>query len=144
MRDSMHFLNIPANSTSVQQFSRNDQYAKSKSTCSGDGIPDPVNVLVTGNTGTNYAIVLTDAFDKIQKIVNGKSFDMEGWSSNVYNVRGISYENGIVNLQVGKFLSQLAGCFSISNTGFTVTISNKEAGTISTTGNKTDHRRLRE
>jgi len=109
-----------------------------KSSCSGDGVADIVNVAITGNRGTNYALLFTDANDVIKKIINAGSFDMEGWYSDVYNVRGISYENNIVNLQVGKKVSQLSGCYALSTTGFTVTIFNKEAGTISTTGGRTD------
>lgn len=109
-----------------------------KSTCSGDGVADIVNVTITGNRGTNYALLFTDANDVIKKIINASSFDMEGWYSDVHNVRGISYENNVVSLQVGKKLSQVTGCYAISTTGFTVTISNKDAGTISTRGGRTD------
>jgi hypothetical protein len=109
-----------------------------KTFCSGDGVADIVTVTVTGNRGTNYALLLTDANDKIQKIFTTTSFNVEGWASSVYNVRGISYEPGILNLQAGKALSQLSGCFAISNTGFTVTVFNKEAGMISTPGGRTD------
>src|ERR1700754_2348748 len=58
------------------------------STCSGDAVADIVSVTVTGSRGTNYALILTDAFDRIQRIENSTGFNMEGWHSNVYNVRG--------------------------------------------------------
>lgn len=135
---SCHSLPYMVSAQSCTNLSGTISTQSRTSSCSGDGIADIVNVTVSGNRGTNYAIVLTDAFDKIEKIFSTTSFDMEGWSGNVYNVRGISYEQGIANLQVGKSLSQLSGCFAISNTGFTVTIFNKEAGEIRTQGGKTD------
>ncbi|MEP6596192.1 MAG: hypothetical protein ABJA71_09595, partial [Ginsengibacter sp.] len=105
-----------------------------KSFCSGDGIDNIINVTVTGAVGDNYRILYCDANGVIKIIQQGNSFNFEGWPSTVLNVQGISYNNGLLGLAVGNKLSNLSGCFALSTTGFTITVFNKEAGSISTQG----------
>jgi hypothetical protein len=108
--------------------------SSTKTFCGGDGIADVVTVNVTGAVGDNYRILYMDAFGTIKAIQQGSTFDFEGWSSTTVNAMGISYQNGMQGLVIGNRINNLVGCFALSTTGFTVTIFNNEAGSISSQG----------
>jgi len=108
--------------------------SSAKSFCSGDGIANLVNVNITGAVGDNYRILYADANGVIKIIQQGTTFNFEGWPSTTLNAQGISYNNGLQGLAVGNKISNLSGCFALSTTGFTITVFNKEAGSISTQG----------
>jgi hypothetical protein len=108
--------------------------SSTKTFCSGDGIGDVVTVNVTGAVGENYRIIYMDAFGTIQAIQQGSTYDFEGWASTAVNAMGISYQNGLQGLVVGGSINNLAGCFVLSTTGFTITVFNNEAGSISSQG----------
>jgi hypothetical protein len=108
-----------------------------KTFCGGDGLADVVNVTITGASGDNYRVLYADANGVIRIIQQGNTYNFEGSPSTVLNAVGISYNNGLQGLAVGNKISNLVGCYALSTTGFTITVFNKEGGSISTNGSTT-------
>ena len=64
--------------------------------CAGDGIPDPIDVVLTGSTTTNTAWVITDAVtDEILGLPAAPPFDLENEGVGVCNIYNIGYEDTI-------------------------------------------------
>lgn len=107
-------------------------------TCSGDGTSDIVNINVSGNTGSNSRILLTDANSFIVEIHQSLSIDFEGRPSRTYIVRHVSYEGSVGGLSVGGNLSNLSGCYSLSTNSFTVTTFSFNGGVLTTQNGNSD------
>jgi len=104
------------------------------SICVGDGVADPINVSLTGNTGSNMAWIITDAATgQILDIPAGPPFDLEGAGTGTCNIYNISYEGTLSGLSMGGSLSDIDGCFGLSNP-ITVERTTATAGTISANG----------
>ncbi|MEO1623966.1 MAG: T9SS type A sorting domain-containing protein [Bacteroidota bacterium] len=99
--------------------------------CAGDGIPDPVGVALTRNTGNASAWVVTDPDGNILDIPSTPPFDFEGAGEGVCLIWYLSYIPGLTGLTVGSNVSDLAGCYDFSN-AITVTRTGIDGGTIST------------
>ena len=89
--------------------------------CSNDGIPDIVNFNVSGNTGTNSRLILTNSNGIIVGIHESLTIDFEGSPTATYIVWNISYETGITGLAIGGSISNLSGCYSLSSGNVVVT-----------------------
>lgn len=83
--------------------------------CAGDSIPDPIGVTLTGETGGNSAWVITDTLANILALPAGPPFDLDGAGPGVCLIWHISYFPGIQGVQVGNNVSDLEGCFDLSN-----------------------------
>ncbi|MEM7102384.1 MAG: hypothetical protein AAF502_04560, partial [Bacteroidota bacterium] len=99
--------------------------------CAGDGIGDPINVALTGNSGDNSAWVITDDIGNILALPPSGPFDLEGAGGGVCLIYHLSYEDGLSGLMTGNTTADLMGCFSFSN-AITVTRNGVAGGTIST------------
>ena len=59
--------------------------------CVGDGVPDELSVITTGNTGENFAFVITDDNNNILEVTGAGSIDFEGAGPGVCRIWGLSY-----------------------------------------------------
>ncbi len=100
--------------------------------CAGDGIDDPINVALENNTGTNSAWVITDTLGNILGLPSGSPFDLEGAGSGVCVIWHLSYESGLMGLEVGVNVANLTGCFDLSNP-IPVTRNGVNGGDLTTT-----------
>ncbi|MEM1323568.1 MAG: PKD domain-containing protein [Bacteroidota bacterium] len=86
------------------------------SICVQDGIPDPINVTVTGNTGTNNAWIITDNAGVILDLPAGPPFDLSPAPPGRCLIWHITFEDGLTGLEIGNTApTDLNGCFKLSN-----------------------------
>ena len=85
------------------------------SICAGDGVADPVNVSVSGNSGANNMWLITDANGNILETNVTLPFDFDGAGNGTCNIYHLTYEGGLSGANVGANISGLAGCFGLSN-----------------------------
>ena len=99
--------------------------------CAGDGIADPINVMISDTTGQNSAWVITDEMGNILGLPEAPPFDLEGAGEGVCLIWHLSFANGLQGAEVGMNANDLEGCFDLSNP-ITVTRTGVDGGTIST------------
>ena len=85
------------------------------SICAGDGVADPLDVTLTGNSGTNSAWVITDADGVILDLPAGPPFDLDGAGAGVCLIWHLSFEDGLTGAEIGANANDLGGCFGLSN-----------------------------
>ena len=99
--------------------------------CVGDGEADVVDISHTGFVGPFTQCVVTDVDGNILAIPSGTSVDFEGTPVGVCNIYCITYQFGLAGVNVGSNISNLDGCFSVSN-AITVIRSSSVGGTLTT------------
>jgi len=83
--------------------------------CVGDGTPDTVRVnLVLGN-GDFSRFVVTDTALNIIEISTNTIYDFESTNVGVCLLWNIIYDDGLTGLAIGNNVSELNGCFKLSN-----------------------------
>jgi len=102
-----------------------------------DGVPDPITVDVTGGSGGTTGFVVTDEEQNILALSESNVFDLDPAGPGVCLIWHIVHEDRIEGLAVGNNVSQIRGCFGLSNP-ITVVRKEAEAGTVSTTDGQTD------
>ena len=107
------------------------------SICAGDGVSDAFDVAVTGADGQNSAWIITDPDQNILGVPEGPPFDLEGEGTGVCLVWYVSYNGDLQNVIKGNNVSDVVGCFSLSNP-ITVTRTGVNAGSITTTDGETE------
>jgi hypothetical protein len=81
-----------------------------------DGIGDPINVTLTGNVGGNSQFVITAPNGEILGLPGDAGpFDLDGAGPGVCTIWHLSYEDGLTGAVVGNNVSDLVGCFNLSN-----------------------------
>ena len=83
--------------------------------CAGDGVADPFTVKVADASGENFSYVVTGSDGTILMLTNDNSFDFEGAGAGECQVWGISFETGLSGAEVGMNVSDLDGCYDLSN-----------------------------
>lgn len=96
-----------------------------------DGIPDPIEVSLSGAIASNQSWVITDENGVIISLPFAPPFNLDPAGRGIYFIYNISYEDGLQGLSVLNPLSDIRGCFDLSNV-LQVTYISAEAGTIST------------
>jgi len=90
------------------------------SVCVGEGNVDLINVTLTGSAaGNSDRWVITDESGTIIGLPGSSPFNFEGAGSGICTIYNVNYSGGISNLVMGGNISDLEGCFSLSN-GITV------------------------
>ena len=107
--------------------------------CAGDGSGDPIDVSISDAIGTNMAWVITDTVGNILGLPSAPPFDLDGAGTGVCVIWNLSYEDGLEGLSVGRNVSELAGCFDLSN-GIPVTRNGVNGGLLSALTGNTFHR----
>ena len=82
--------------------------------CADDGTADMVNASLSGASGTTGWII-TDNQNNILMLPSAPPFNFEGAGAGVCGIWSISSDNTLTGLNVGNNLSQLGGCFELSN-----------------------------
>ena len=82
--------------------------------CVDDNISDMVSAVVTGNSGSSTWIV-TDMSGNILLVMNEPSFDFEGTGAGECRIWHLSLRDPIIGLGVGRNVSGIDGCLSLSN-----------------------------
>jgi len=100
------------------------------STCVGDGVPDPIDVVVTGNTGANNIWLVTDPSGNILETNLTPPFDFEGAGEGTCYIYQLTYETGLTGVAAGSNISGFSGCYGLSN-AIVVVRSTVTAGTLS-------------
>lgn len=85
-----------------------------------DGTPDPIDVAVSGASGTNGGWIITDTDNNILGLPAAPPFDLDGAGPGTCVIWYIRYEDGLTGKEVGNNVSDLEGCYDLSN-GITVT-----------------------
>ncbi len=80
-----------------------------------DGIGDPLNVDVNGSEGPNGGWIITDTEDNILGLPAEGPFDLDGAGVGTCLIWYIRYEDGLTGKEVGNSLSDLDGCYDLSN-----------------------------
>lgn len=86
------------------------------SICVGDGIPDIIDVSLTGATGATNVWVITDQMGNILDLPVSPPFDFENASIGVCQIWNLSYDGVINGLSIGNNVTQLTGCYALSST----------------------------
>ena len=101
--------------------------------CTGDGIADPIDVNISGNTSAFESWVITDLTGNILELPSGPPFDLEGAGVGVCLIWNLGYDGTLTGVDVGNNVSDIVGCFGVSN-AITVTGVTAAAGTITSNG----------
>jgi hypothetical protein len=80
----------------------------------GDAVIDSIDVNLNNSIGNNMAWVVTDVDDNIVLLPMAPPFALEGLGDSLF-IRNISFADNLLGLTVGSNLSNIEGCFSISN-----------------------------
>ena len=82
--------------------------------CAGDGISDAFDVTLIDNEGTSGWII-TDANNQILALPAGPPFDLDGAGAGLCIIYHISSMGEVNGLSVGADITNLTGCFELSN-----------------------------
>ena len=88
----------------------------SDSFCTDDGEADIVDLLVVNSLGQNNAFLFITDDRVITEIVGDGEINLEGTGDGSLQITHLVYSDSISNLEIGASLSDLAGCFDLSNT----------------------------
>ncbi len=83
--------------------------------CVGDCLADLLTASVNGNFGANSSWIITDTDGDILTISETSTFDFEDTGFGVCVIYHISYEDGIVNFDIGRNIGTITGCYDFSN-----------------------------
>ncbi len=81
----------------------------------GDGNIDTLEVVLNIAIGANLIYVVTDTLGEILDTTSNSSFTFENAGGGVCQIWNLSYANGLSGLEISNNVSQLSGCFDLSN-----------------------------
>ncbi len=105
--------------------------------CVGDGESDLVEVTHVDFFGPYTQCVVTDIEGNILDIPSDNVVDFEGADAGICNIYCITYQFGLAGVIVGNNLTDLNGCYAISN-AITVIRSQSVGGTLTTDDGATE------
>lgn len=79
-----------------------------------DNTPDPLNILLTGENGSNQAWIITDENLNILALPAAPPFDLNGAGVGVCLIWNVSFED-LQGAAVGENAANLTGCYELSN-----------------------------
>ena len=82
-----------------------------------DGNADPLNInIASGSMGSNSGWIITNQLTgEILALPTSPPFNLDGAGLGVCNIYYIRYEDGLIGKTVGQNISDLTGCFDLSN-----------------------------
>ncbi len=92
-----------------------DSMTSSVSVIVGDSVIDSINVDLQGAIGENMAWVVTDTFGVILELPMAPPFTFEDSAEGVCQIWNLSFVTGLTGAEIGDNVSELEGCFSLSN-----------------------------
>lgn len=99
--------------------------------CKGDAVPDQVNISLENAEGPQSSWIIANGFGQIQQLPSGPPFNFTNSPPGVYLIYHINYESPLNGLAIGELISELDGCFDLSN-GVSIEVVAPDGGTIST------------
>ncbi|NET31478.1 MAG: T9SS type A sorting domain-containing protein [Cyanothece sp. SIO1E1] len=108
-----------------------------KTICAGDGESDAFDVVVTGQSSSNSAWVITDDALNILALPPAPPFDLEGAGDGTCLIWYLAFEGEITGAEVGKNAADLDGCLELSNP-ITVYRNGVDGGHLTTAGGMTE------
>lgn len=81
----------------------------------GDTIVDLIDVVLTGEAGDESSLVVTDTLGNIIELPAGSPIDFTNAAEGTCLIWNISYTTGLTGLMVNNNVSQLDGCFALSD-----------------------------
>ncbi len=82
-----------------------------------DGNTDLLTIDIIGSAGTNEAYIITNSLTgEILFLPVASNLDPDVLGVGTCNLNYIKYEDGLTGLEIGEDISDLAGCFDLSNT----------------------------
>ena len=111
----------------------------STTVCPMDGVPDVVELSVTGNNGAQFGYLITTETGLVSRFTTDTSVDFDMAAEGVSRIYGISYQ-GTITAAIGDTITdQLAtGCFDLSDNFITVIREAVMGGTITADGGQTE------
>ena len=104
-----------------------------------DGIGDPLNIVFTTDaSGTNKGYVITDTDNNILDLPMSGPFNLDGAGVGTCLIWAISYEDDFEGVAVGNNVSDLTGCFDLSN-AVTVYRQSPDGGSVSLADGSTEY-----
>ncbi len=82
--------------------------------CAADGEADLLTITPSDDVVGDRTLVVTNSNDDIISLPTSYTIDVDGMSAGIYNIYVVAYNN-ISGLVVGNNLSDLSGCFDLSN-----------------------------
>jgi len=109
-------------------------------TCPGDGNPDPITVVSSGEGGGDRIYVVTDTNNLILNFTEEPVIDFDEAPIGVCRIWGLSYQGNLtIDLLSNAAEAQLAdNCFDLSDNFITVTRSVPSGGTVATAAGATE------
>ena len=96
-----------------------------------DGNPDPLNVNFDSTPTASFTgYIITDNANNILATPAAQPFDLDGAGVGICFIYSIAYESGFSGAQVGNNISDLQGCFDLSN-AITVYRESPDGGQVS-------------
>ena len=83
--------------------------------CLSDTISDMIDVILTDTSGVNSAWIITDTNGLILNLPPAPPFDFSAAGIGICEIWHISYDTGLMGLEVDSTLSSLNGSFDLSN-----------------------------
>lgn len=83
--------------------------------CLNDESPDIIEIGVDPGVGPSTSWVVTDQFGEILHIRQNGTFNFTQIPGDVNVIYNIKHDFGVTGIQIGGFLADLQGCYSISN-----------------------------
>lgn len=87
-----------------------------------DGIPDPIEVTLTGAFGTNSSWVVVSENGTILSLPFASPFNLDPAGGGDFVIYNISYEDGLEGLNIFGSINDLRGCFDLSNPLFVTNV----------------------
>ena len=108
--------------------------------CPGDGAPDLVTFVVSGNEGEQFTYLVTDENNVILAVPPGSEVDFEGAGLGVCRLWGLSYQGTLLAAagQDAATAALASGCFGLSDNFVTVNRQQPAAGTIALANGETE------
>ena len=108
-----------------------------KTICAGDGESDAFDVIVTGQSSSNSAWVITDDALNILALPPAPPFDLEVAGDGTCLIWYLAFDGEISGAEVGKNAADLEGCLELSNP-ITVYRNGVDGGHLTTAGGMTE------
>ena len=83
--------------------------------CTGDSLPDALEVTLIDQFGPLSSWIITDTLGEILALPMAPPFDLEGADPGVCQIWHLSHSDTLINVDIGKSLSGIMGCFNFSN-----------------------------
>ncbi|MEO0734640.1 MAG: hypothetical protein AAFZ52_17530, partial [Bacteroidota bacterium] len=83
--------------------------------CTADGEDDTFGVFLANNDGDHVRYLVTDEDGTLLAITEDRTFNFEGAGAGANTIFALTYNSGLLGLEIGLALDDLQGCYALSN-----------------------------